>query len=168
MMWRRRLLALGLAALLGATAMPAAAQPLVYLVRHGERLDLPTDPGLSPAGEARAQRLAAMLADAGLRAIYTTPYRRTMAHAAPTAQRLGLTPVVLPARDTEALLARLRAHGSGEAVLVVGHSNTLPAILRGLGYQAEVTIDEDEFDWLFALTPGAPGGAAPALVRLRY
>lgn len=165
MMWRRRLFALGLAALFGAAALPAAAQPLVYLVRHGERQELANDPGLSPAGEARAQRLAAMLADSGLRAIYTTPYRRTMEHAAPTARRLGLTPVVLPARDTEALLARLRSHGSDEAVLVVGHSNTLPAVLHGLGYRAEVTIAEDEFDRLFVLVPG---GVAPVLARLRY
>jgi broad specificity phosphatase PhoE len=168
MMGRSRLLTLGLAALLGAAVLPAAAEPLIYLVRHGERLDLPNDPGLSPAGEARAQRLAAMLADSGLRAIYTTPYKRTMAHAAPTARRLGLTPVVLPARDTEALLARLRTHGSDEAVLVVGHSNTVPALLRGLGYEAEVTIAEDEFDWLFVLMPREPRGAVPALARLRY
>lgn len=167
MIWRRRLLALGLAALLGAAALSAAAQPLVYLVRHGEKLDHSNDPGLSPAGEARAQRLATMLADAGLRAVYTTPYRRTIAHAAPTAQRLGLAPTVLPARDTEALLARLRAHGSDEAVLVVGHSNTVPALLRGLGYLGEVSIGEDEFDQLFVLMPRA-APVEPALARLRY
>jgi len=163
-----RRLGLALALLACVAAQPAAAQPLVYLVRHGEKLDLPDDPALSPAGEARAQRLASLLAGSGVKAVYTTQYQRTIQQGSPTAQRLGLTPVVLPARDTEALLARLRMHGADEAVLVVGHSNTVPAVLRGLGYDAaQITIGEDEFDQLFVLVPRGPN-MAPALARLRY
>ena len=63
----------------------AEAQLIVYVVRHGEKLDKSEDPPLSPAGKARALRLAQMLAASGVKAIYTTEYRRTMQLAAPTA-----------------------------------------------------------------------------------
>ena len=39
-----------------------SAQPTVIVVRHGEKLDNTTDTLLSPQGEARAARLANMLA----------------------------------------------------------------------------------------------------------
>jgi hypothetical protein len=49
-------------------------------------------------------------------------------------------------------------------VLVVGHSNTLPEIMKGLGVTEPVVIAEDEFDALFVVTRTVP----PAFVRLRY
>ena len=67
-------------------APTATAQQMVYVVRHGEKLDDSKDPVLSPAGEARAVRLANMLASSGVKAIYTTQYRRTVLLAAPTAR----------------------------------------------------------------------------------
>jgi len=38
-------------------------------------------------------------------------------------------------------------------VLVVGHSNTIPAVVKALG-GPEVTIGENEYDNLFILVPG--------------
>jgi hypothetical protein len=40
---------------------------------------------------------------------------------------------------------------SSAAVLVVGHSNTVPAIVAALGGPGGLTIGDDEFDHLFLL-----------------
>lgn len=142
------------------------AQPTVILVRHGEKLDSSRDPVLSAAGEARAQRLAQMLAASGIRAIYTTEYRRTVMLAAPLAKQMAIPSVVVPGAEQDALLKRIAAHKSNETVLVVGHSNTVPALLKALGHPEEVKIDESEFDNLFVLVPKE--GKAPTVVRLKY
>ncbi len=63
----------------------------------------------------------------------------------------------MPAKETETLLARIQGHGKGEAVLIVGHSNTVPAILKGLGYTAELVIAEEEFDNFFIVIPQPVG-----------
>jgi len=149
----------------------ASAQQLVYLVRHAERADqgaaaggmqAQSDPLLSAAGEARARRLATMLADAGIKAVFATEYRRTRDTAVPLAAEIGLEVQTNPARDTAGLVARLRADHAGEIVLLVGHSNTVPEIIKALG-GPEVTIGELEYDNLFVFIP-----ATNTLSRIRY
>ena len=153
-------------ALLAAAPANVVAQPVVFVVRHGEKLDNTPDTALSAEGEARAQRLAKMLAASGVRAIYTTQYQRTILLAAPTAKLLGISSKAVPAKETETLLTKIRAHGKDEAVLVVGHSNTVPAILKALGYAPELVIAEEEFDNFFVLIPQPAG--PPVVARLKY
>ncbi len=71
---RTLLLAICLAILVAAAPVNVAAQQIVFVVRHGEKLDNTPDTVLSAEGEARAQRLATMLAASGVRAVYTTQY----------------------------------------------------------------------------------------------
>lgn len=138
----------------------------VIVVRHGQKLDNSTDPALSPQGEARAARLAETLVASRVTAIYTTQYKRTMLHATPAARRLGVTPLVVDGRDTETLLAKIRAHGKDDVVLVVGHSNTVPAIIKGLGHTTPVVVGEDDFDDLFIVA--VKPNSAPTVVNLKY
>jgi broad specificity phosphatase PhoE len=149
--------------------MPAYAQKLVFVVRHAERADggamqmqAQTDPPLSAAGEARALKLAKMLGDAGIQAIFATEYRRTQDTAKPLATKLGLTIRQFPLRDTAALLAALRKDAANDIVLIIGHSNTVPAILKALG-GSDVAIADDEYDNLFVLVP-----ATGAMTRIRF
>ncbi len=151
-------------------ASTATAQPTIFLVRHAERADagmsgggtMAADPELSDAGRARADALARILKDAGVVAIYTTEFKRTQQTAAPLAKALGIQSTTVPANNPGTLLAALKK-ASGN-VLVVGHSNTVPDILRGLGVTPEVKIDDKEFDNLFVVTMGAK----PTMVRLRF
>ncbi len=149
----------------------AQAQQLVLLVRHAERADgggaagamlSSADPGLSDAGRARAQRLAALLRDTGLTGIISTDLRRTQETAAPLAARLKLSVTAIPGSDTSGLVSRLKTNHADGIVLVVGHSNTIPAIVQQLGGPA-IRIAENEYDKLFVLVP-----ATGALTTLRY
>ena len=144
----------------------AYAQQAVILVRHADKVDQSKDPPLSKAGEARAQRLASLLKDAGIAAIYTSEFQRTNKTAEPLALALKIQPVTVPAADREGLLQRLRAEHRDDVVLIVGHDSSVPALLKALGHPADITIAGNEYDNLFILLPKATG--PPAMVRLRY
>lgn len=150
--------------------MPTAAeaQKLVILSRHAERADggsmsgtAQKDPPLSAAGEARAARLAAMLADSGIKAIFASEFKRTQDTAKPLAARLKLTVQTMPGSNTAGLVARLKKEHANDVVFVVGHSDTVPAVIKALGGPG-VTIPDTEYDNLFVLVP-----ATGAFTRLR-
>lgn len=119
------------------------------------------DPDLSEAGRVRAESLAIVLKDAKITSIYATKYKRTQQTAAPLAKALGLTVSIAPADAADVVKQLAGAKGN---VLVVGHSNTVPDVIKGLGVTAPVMIGDDEFDNLFVVTTGAP----PSVVRLHY
>lgn len=142
----------------GAMMIPVVAEAqMVIVVRHGERVDggagagssmtASPDPELSETGKARAQKLAVILGDAGVVAIYTTEYRRTKDTAAPLAAKSGVKAEAVSSREISVLIAKIKAHTTG-AVLVVGHSNTVPEIIRALGGSV-VTMADDEYDSVF-------------------
>ena len=151
-------------------AGPALAQQAVFLVRHAERADdvkgtppaMANDPDLSETGRARAEALAAMLKDAKISAIVSTEYRRTQQTAAPLAATLGIPVTTIKASDGAAVVNAVRAAAGN--VLVVGHSNTIPDIVKALGAPPPGAIRDDEYDNLFIVTLGA----APTLVRLHF
>ena len=151
----------------------AAAQKLVIFVRHAERADggpiagqmtppSQQDPPLSGAGTQRAARLATMFADAGIKAIFATEFRRTQETAAPLAAKLGLKVQSMIAKDHPALVKRLQSVHANDIVLIVGHSNTIPQVIRLLGGPA-VTIADDDYDSIFVLVP-----ADGTLTRIKY
>ncbi|HEY0876143.1 MAG TPA: phosphoglycerate mutase family protein [Vicinamibacterales bacterium] len=157
------------AILLLALAAPAAAQQVVFVVRHAERADtdaggaamMTTDPDLSAAGKARAEALATMLKDARIAAIYTTQYKRTKQTAEPLAKALGLTPVEVNSRDVAGVIEKLK---TGENAMIVGHSNSVGAIIEQLGVPEPVALTDDEYDNLFIVVRGEK----PTLVRLHF
>src|SRR5512140_1322272 len=130
-MHRNRLLPLALTiSVIASTALgaPLPSPTTVILVRHAEKAaasSMSSDVPLSAAGQQRATELARVLGEAGIAAIYTTPYERTRQTAAPLAAKLGLKPVEIAAgKDyAEQMAKRIREKNVGETVLVVGHSN---------------------------------------------
>jgi broad specificity phosphatase PhoE len=167
-----------LPALLGVVAMALAlyayrcvSTTTVVVVRHAEKaLGTIDDPPLSPEGEQRSERLALMFgerAGAGhLDAIYVTNTRRTQQSAAPLAARLHLVPVVLPAADISGTAARLRKEHRGGTVLYLGHSNTLPQLVRELSGKQIEPIRDDDYSEIYVLS--VPRFGSASLVRLKY
>jgi phosphohistidine phosphatase SixA len=155
--------------LLTACSLALAAQPAktVILVRHAERAGgMGADVGLSEAGRCRAKALARVLADANVKRIYTSEAARTQQTAEPLAAELHIRPEVVPARDVAGLVAKLRAGVLKGAALVVGHSNTLPEIVKLLGGGNVPPIGDDEYDRLFIVTATPPNQAT--VVTLHY
>lgn len=129
----------------GLSAAPAGALDFVYLVRHAEKAD-PWPPvrdldafwPLSPVGQGRAEALATRLENAGIAAVYTSRTTRTLSTAMPLVarKRLPITAddATIQTADMAGFLARLReTHAADAAVLIVGHSNTIPHLLVRLG-----------------------------------
>ena len=127
---------------------PTSPKVEFVIVRHAEKAsDDPRDPQLSAAGMARAQRLAASLATAPLAAIYATAYRRTRQTATPAAAAHSLTVSTYEAKsDAGEFAATLSQRHARGTVLVVGHSNTVPAIAGALCGCTVAPIGDDEYD----------------------
>lgn len=151
-----------------AAVAPRSGPTLVVLVRHAEKVDASADPALSAAGEARAVALAQTLRDARVSAIVTTQFRRTRETAAPLAARLGIAPQVVATggRDHAAAVAAAVRRLRG-VVLVVGHSNTIPAIVAALGAPRPPDLCEGNYDTMFVVALPTDG-SAPSLVRTRF
>ena len=152
--------------LAGPAVRQTAAQEAVIVVRHAERLNDSTDSPLSREGQARAAKLADHLRSARITAAFATQFVRTRDTAGPLAKTAGVPVQTVPAADTPALVARIRALGAGARVLVAGHSDTVPKILSALGCADPVTIPADEYDNLWIVVPVASG--APTCVRMRF
>ena len=151
-------------------ASDPGGQGVVFLIRHAERADAGmaaakmagADPELSDAGKARAAALAELLKDAKITGIFTTEYKRTRNTAQPLAAATGVAAAAVDSKDAAGLIDKVKA--SDGNVLVVGHSNTVPEIIKSLGVSEPVAIPDDQFDNLFVVIRGA----RPTLLRLHY
>ncbi len=149
----------------GQTAAPPA---LVLVVRHAEKVDNSTDPALSSAGSARAMALAEALSDAQVDHVIVTHRQRTRLTAGPIMAQRGLTAEVVPfssdmAKHVEDVATAVRRQ-SGKVVLVVGHSNTVPAIVHALGGPKMPDLCDARYAALFTVVPGALGAPARVVV----
>lgn len=148
------------------------ATTTVILVRHAEKEVVEgSDPQLSEAGRLRAAELARQLVDAdvvaGIDAIYSTPYRRTEETVQPVATALGLAINSYDAKNTETIVDEIVKTHKGQIILVVGHSNTVPALIGNMGASKKVPeIDENEYDNIYIVS--IPWFGKTKTIRLRY
>jgi phosphohistidine phosphatase SixA len=178
----RKLLLLPLLALLlvSQLAFAQTAEPVttVFLIRHAERAEEPRqDPLLTEKGTARSQELARLLSTAGIKAIFTSQFARTKLTVEPLAKQLGITPTAqtlksnpsnprqIAEESTKETVDKIMAHAGG-SVLVVGHSNSIPDVIKMLGGDVTPTIDEKKFDDLFVVTVFAKSKAK--VTHLKY
>jgi broad specificity phosphatase PhoE len=143
---------------------------VVVVVRHAEKAATPAnDPPLTDAGAARARALAALLADANVQSVISTPLLRARETARPTAEAHGLAieTVALAATVSEhaaAVASAVRKH-RGKTVLVVGHSNTVAAIIAALGGPRMPDLCDTQYSNVFTLVLDGPSAR---LIRGSY
>jgi broad specificity phosphatase PhoE len=166
-------------------AAPVAPAPLagvktIIVVRHAEAEHQPGgDPSLTADGRARALELARVLADTQLSSVYITHYQRNRQTAAPLSRKAGEKPprVIDPwgpavrpeptvIDEVPATVAALRAEPWGATALVIGHSNTVPDLVRGLTGNALPASEPIIFDRMWIVTLARDGTAS--LLRVRY
>ena len=163
-----------------ATAIPPPQNEFkvttVYLVRHAEKAAAPAaDPPLTEAGIKRAEELARTLSKAGIKTISTSQFLRTKQTAEPLAKALGIPNTVIPVKmdtmNSRALspeylkqISDLISASTG-SVLIVGHSNTIPELIKALGGDIVPTIDDPTYDDLFVVTVYAKGKAKVAHLK---
>ena len=150
----------------------------VFLVRHAENAAEPRpDPPLLETGVARSELLARILAKSGVKAIYTSQFLRTKATAEPLAKQLGFASVPITLKlsasnprevsseSIQEIVAKI-FQTPGDNALVIGHSNSVPAVIKALGGDVAPAIGEKEYDNLFVVTVYAKGKAS--VTQLKY
>ncbi len=126
----------------------ALSQPVLYIVRHAEKLanwperELGTFQPLSEAGVATAARLAKHFEAMKFAAIYSSSTTRTLHTTFPLSQKLGVpVDTVRAMMDTaaiESFYAQLsKKFGPDQSVLLVTHSNIIPYLLVKAGLSSE-------------------------------
>ncbi len=147
------------------------ATTTIIFFRHAEQTSHDeADPPLSEAGQRRVAELTRQLVDAdvvaGIDAIYSTPYIRSLETARPLADQLDLPINSYAADDTEEILDTILKDHKGKIILVIGHSNTLPVLIANLGASKKVpAIAQNEFDNIYVIS--IPWFGKTKTIRLR-
>lgn len=121
----------------------------VYLIRHTEKeLNSGKDPKLTEQGVYRANNWARVFANTKLDAVFSTDTIRTRDTASPIAASQGLTVQMYKAFGVD--FEQFVQQHKSNSVLVVGHSNTIPAFANALlGEDRYDELDESNYDTLY-------------------
>jgi broad specificity phosphatase PhoE len=168
-MMRAVVVAAVFAGLVATTTGAPARSAVVLIVRHADKAVAATnDPPLSDAGRVRAAALADMLRDAGVTRVIVDQSQRVQQTAVPLTQRLGLHPELIPidwgnpAPQVRAIADSVRRPGG--VSVVIGHRNTIPAIIHALGGPAIPDIPDSAYDDLYMLVL-SPAAAPPVFIH---
>ncbi|HEY0626274.1 MAG TPA: phosphoglycerate mutase family protein [Allosphingosinicella sp.] len=146
----------GFALLLLAACFPVAPQvplgPSYYVMRHLNTPQGVQDPDLTAEGQRLAALLPGFFQDDPPRTIFVSNTKRAQQTAEPLARALGITPRIYDPSDTAALVRMVQAE-TGGAVLVVGHSNTVPDIVEQLGGTRPAPLTHPDFGDIWHISP---------------
>lgn len=141
----------------------------IYIVRHAEKNGTAPNADLKvPEGINRANTLRDSLYSVSIKGVYSTNVPRTLHTGEPTATDHGMTVTVYANGDSlvDQLVTR-----KNKRYLVVGHSNTVPQMIRHLGLDPGIPgdIPDNDFDNLYVITVTRNNGAAHyTIVRKTY
>ena len=119
----------------------------VFIVRHAEKAKSPADnPQLTREGERRAMTLAHLLSQSGVTAVFSTNTTRTVETVNNYASSKNIH--IQLYETVEDIKRIIQSDYRGKTVLVAGHSNTVPDMIKAFGIQSPPKID-DEYNNLF-------------------
>lgn len=138
----------------------------IYIVRHAEKQLTGNDPELTVAGNARAGKLAQILADKEIAHVFSTDYKRTRLTAAPASSEAGVEIEIYDPKNHDALAEQIRELEGN--ILVVGHSNTVGQLANyfvgdGDKYQ---DLEDSEYNFIYVVTLEKDGNSS--VVRKTY
>lgn len=137
----------------------------LFVVRHAEK-DTGTNPALSAAGQKRAGDLYRILKEEKIDLVFVSQYRRTGMTADSLRLYQNIETLQYKADATAESLFRLIAEKGANAknILVIGHSNTLPVIIKKAGVNdfPQTDIPDHEYDNLFIVEPRKDGAVVVA------
>lgn len=152
-----------LAAACLAPALSFAEPTIVFVTRHAEKLSEGKDPDLTAQGQARARMIASVLKKTGIRNIFSTKTQRTLQTAQPLAAQTGVeVQLYEPARHA-ALIEKVKTLAG--ATLIVGHSNTVPDLVKLLSGKEVPAMPETEYDRLYQLIIENDGSVTTLLLN---
>jgi broad specificity phosphatase PhoE len=135
----------------------------IILLRHAEKDTtaigssmMQADPPLSAPGIQRSGKLLETLKPYHIDSIFSTNFNRTRSTVLPLATKFGLS-IRLYDPKNQALFADRLKNMAGTTVLVVGHSNTIPALVNLLiGNPKYPNLADNEYDkiWILHLEKG--------------
>lgn len=138
---------------LGLSASCAQALDTIWIVRHAEKeadwpeaRELDAARPLNAEGIARSERIATGLSGEKILAVLGSPTSRSLHTGLPTARAHGCALLAAAESvDREGLAAWMEEltveYPDPGAILVVGHSNTVPWLLEALGAEADCFAD---------------------------
>jgi broad specificity phosphatase PhoE len=138
------------------------------VVRHAERESAETDAHLNRDGLLRADALRHTLSSVAIAAIYATPYNRTRQTVKLLADEKGISITGYSTRNSyEDLIDDILAVHLGKVVVIVGHSFTIPDLVKTLTKNSFVpAVAEDEYDNLFIVHYS--DRHIPGILQLKY
>ena len=144
----------------------AIEETTFILVRHAEKEKVKDNPGLTKEGQERADKLAFMLQDITLDAIYSTDYKRTKDTAQPTATSKQMEVTLYNPSDLQLAKDEMLSKHRGKTILIVGHSNSTPNFLNQIaGPEKASPIDESVYSKLFIVKHRSQDDADVLLLR---
>ena len=147
---------------------------IVFALRHADRTSADD---LSPAGIERAKLLARMLGESGIRTAYCSDAIRTQRTMDSLKAQLSPNLQVVVVRTDGAgglddhvqeIVAKVKALPGDAVAAVVGHSNTVGPVVKGLTGVTIAKIEDHEFDKLFVLSIPAAGAGTATVAPMRY
>ena len=138
-----------------------------YLIRHAEkdRTDPSNrDPHLTVVGQERAENWQNVFNAVPFDKIYSTPYHRTRETAQPTATAKQLLVESYDPRDL--YNASFKEKNKGKIVLVVGHSNTTPALANKILGREEYPQIDDHINGNLYIIQVSPQGVTSQLLSI--
>jgi 2,3-bisphosphoglycerate-dependent phosphoglycerate mutase len=138
------------------------------LLRHAEKLpDGSQDPELTQEGIDRSFRLATLLKNTDVAAIYSTNYKRTKNTVSMLAKDKGLE-IQLYAGSKSEDLEKMISQNKGKTIVVVGHSNTIPGIANQLTGNTNFENFPDAEHGNILIVPVIEKGKSASVIKLHY